>query len=336
MKQYLDTLKEVLETGNSRPDRTGTGTISKFGVNMRFDLTKGFPAVSTKKLAWKAVVSELIWMLEGSGDEFRLREILHGDRNSEKKTIWTANATSDYWINQRLQRHAGDLGRIYGVQWRKWRKPLVRINKVVLQNHDQLLELINGIKTDPYSRRHIISAWNPGELDMMALPPCHVMSQFYVTPYTQEEINTEYVNYREQCSDGEKEYIDSMYEGHSKTIETLAAVGLPTGKLSCQMYQRSADMFLGVPFNIASYALFTHMLAQVCNLTANELVINIGDAHIYKDHVVQVKEQLTRIPLPAPTLKLNPNIKTITNFMMMDIELVNYESHPAIKADMAV
>jgi thymidylate synthase len=336
MKQYLDALKEILTTGQERPDRTGTGTISKFGVNMRFDLTKEFPAVTTKKLAWRAVVSELIWMLEGSGDDFRLREILHGDRNSDKKTIWTANAMSPYWIKQNLKRHAGDLGRIYGVQWRKWRKPLIRINKVVLQNHDQLLELINGIKTDPYSRRHIISAWNPGEIDMMALPPCHVMSQFYVTPYTRDEINSAYINYRNQCSESEKEYIDSMYEGQEKTADTLKAVGLPTGKLSCQMYQRSADMFLGIPFNIASYALFTHMLAQICNLEAIELIINIGDAHIYKDHLDQVKEQLTRMPLPLPTLRLNSNIKTITDFMMMDIDLIDYQHHAAIKADMAV
>ena len=142
MKQYLDALRDILETGNKRPDRTGVGTISKFGVQLRFDLTEGFPAVTTKKLAWKSVVSELLWFIEGSGDEFRLRELLHGDRYSEKGTIWTANAQADYWVNKRLQRHPGDLGRIYGVQWRRWRKPLVRVNKVVLQNHDQLIELL--------------------------------------------------------------------------------------------------------------------------------------------------------------------------------------------------
>lgn len=290
MKQYLAALKDILENGDKRPDRTGVGTISKFGIQMRFDLSKGFPAVTTKKLAWKAVKSELIWFIEGSGDEFRLREILHGSRYDEKKTIWTDNANSDYWVNMRLKRHPGDLGRIYGVQWRKWRKPLIRINKVVLQNHDQLIELINGIKEDPYSRRHIISAWNPGELDQMALPPCHVMSQFYVN----------------------------------------------NGKLSCQMYQRSADMFLGIPFNIASYALFTHMIAQVCNLEVGELIITIGDAHIYENHVEQVKEQLTRKPLALPQLKLNPEIDVITEFEMEDIELLGYESHEAIKAPMAV
>ena len=208
---YLNALKQILEDGEDRPDRTGVGTKSIFGLQMRFDLAQGFPAVTTKKLAWRACVSELLWFIEGSGDENRLKEILHGDRYSEKKTIWSDNAKAEYWTKKRLQRHPGDLGRVYGVQWRRWRAPLVRINKVVLQNCDQLLSLIEGIKADPYSRRHIITAWNPGELELMALPPCHMMAQFYVN----------------------------------------------NGRLSCQMYQRSADMFLGVPFNIASYALFT-------------------------------------------------------------------------------
>jgi thymidylate synthase len=289
-KVYLDALKNILENGEERPDRTGVGTIGIFGLQMRFDLTEGFPAITTKKLAWKACVSELIWFIEGSGDEYRLREILHGERYTDKKTIWTDNAAAPYWVEQRLQRHPGDLGRVYGVQWRRWRKPLIRVNKVVLQNHDQLIELINGIKEDPYSRRHIITAWNPGELDLMALPPCHMMAQFYVN----------------------------------------------NGKLSCQMYQRSADMFLGVPFNIASYALFTHMIAQICNLEVGDLIIKIGDAHIYKNHTEQVKEQLKRKPLPLPTLKLNPEIEVITEFEMTDIELVDYKSHEAIKAPMAV
>jgi thymidylate synthase len=287
---YLNALQEILDTGEHRPDRTGVGTISKFGVQMRFDLAQGFPAVTTKKLAWKSCVSELLWFIEGSGDENRLKEILHGERYTDKKTIWSDNATAPYWVSKRLQRHAGDLGRVYGVQWRRWRAPLVRINKVVLQNCDQLLTLIDGIKNDPYSRRHIISAWNPGELDLMALPPCHMMSQFYVS----------------------------------------------NGKLSCQMYQRSADMFLGVPFNIASYALFTHMIAQVCGLGVGELIIVLGDAHIYENHVDQVKEQLKRKPLPLATLQLNSNIKDITKFDMKDISLDGYESHDAIKAPMAV
>ena len=289
-QEYLKALKDILETGEHRPDRTGTGTISKFGVQMRFNLSQGFPAITTKKLAWKACKSELLWFIEGSGDEKRLREILHGERYTDKRTIWSDNAEAPYWVNKKLRRNEGDLGRIYGVQWRRWRKPLVRINKVVLQNHDQLLELISGIKEDPYSRRHIISAWNPGELDLMALPPCHMMAQFYVN----------------------------------------------NGKLSCQMYQRSADMFLGVPFNIASYALFTHMIAQVCNLEVGDLVITVGDAHIYNNHFDQVKEQLSRKPLPLPTLKLNPDVSVIMDFDMTDIELVDYESHEAIKAPMAV
>jgi thymidylate synthase len=257
---------------------------------LKFDLQQGFPAITTKKLAWKSVVSELLWFIEGSGDEFRLREILHGERYVDKKTIWTDNAHAEYWTKKRHQRHPGDLGRIYGVQWRRWRKPLIRINKVVLQNHDQLLELIDSIKTDPYSRRHIITAWNPGELDLMALPPCHMMAQFYVS----------------------------------------------NGKLSCQMYQRSADMFLGVPFNIASYALFTHMIAQVCNLEVGDLVIVIGDAHIYNNHFAQVQEQMSREPLALPTLELNSEITEITKFTMNDISLDGYQSHDAIKAPMAV
>ncbi len=288
---YLNALKNILENGDERPDRTSTGTKSIFGLQMKFDLSQGFPAITTKKLAWRAVVSELLWFIEGSGDEYRLREILHGERYSDKKTIWTDNATAPYWVKKKLQRHPGDLGRVYGVQWRRWRKPLIKINKVILQNHDQLLELVDGLKTDPYSRRHIITAWNPGELDIMALPPCHMMAQFYVSS---------------------------------------------NNKLSCQMYQRSADMFLGVPFNIASYALFTHMLAQVCNFEVGDLTITLGDAHIYLNHLDQVKEQLSRKPLNLPTLNLNSAIDDITKFTMNDISLVNYTSHDSIKAPMAV
>lgn len=287
---YLDALQNILDNGEDRPDRTGIGTRGIFGMQMRFDLQKGFPAITTKKLAWRAVVSELLWFIEGSNDERRLAEILHGDRNTSKSTIWSANASADYWANKKLRRHPGDLGRIYGVQWRRWRKPLIRINKVVLQNYDQLMELVNGIKKDPHSRRHIITAWNPGELEIMALPPCHMMSQFYVS----------------------------------------------NGKLSCQMYQRSADMFLGVPFNIASYALFTHMIAQVCDLDVGDLIITIGDAHIYQNHFEQVKEQLSRQPMQFPELKLNPDVKDITKFKMEDVELLNYQSYDAIKAPMAV
>jgi thymidylate synthase len=288
---YLDSLKNILETGDHRPDRTGVGTISKFGLQMKFDLGQGFPALTTKKLAWKSVVSELLWFIEGSGDEFRLREILHGERYSDKTTIWTENAGADYWTKKRLQRHPGDLGRIYGVQWRRWRKPLVRINKVVLQNHDQLLDLVEGINKDPFGRRHILLAWNPGELELMALPPCHILCQFYVS------------------SDK---------------------------KISCHMYQRSADFPLGVPFNIASYSLLTHMLAQVCNLTAGELIISFGDAHIYKNQEAGVREQLNRKGFPLPKLWLNPNIKKITEFTMDDVKLIDYQCHPTINFPFSV
>jgi thymidylate synthase len=303
MKTYLDALQFVLDNGVTKTDRTGTGTISVFGMQQRYDLSKGFPAVTTKKLAWKSVVSELLWFIEGTGDEHRLREILHGSRESEKTTIWTANATAPYW--QPKAKYDGDLGRVYGVQWRHWRTPVEhkaetfrddfgniynRGGLLHIKETDQLKNLINGIKKDPNGRRHILSAWNPGELDEMALPPCHVFAQFYVAD----------------------------------------------GKLSCQMYQRSCDMFLGVPFNIASYALLTHMIAQVCGLGVGEFVHVLGDAHIYLNHVEQVKEQLQRVPLPAPTLWLNPEVNDITQFTMSDIRLDYYQSHAAIKAEMAV
>ena len=288
---YLDALADILTNGEERPDRTNVGTLSKFGIQMKFNLKDGFPAVTTKRLAWKSMASELLWFIEGSGDEYRLREILHGNRYSSEKTIWTDNAEAVYWTSKKIQRHPGDLGRIYGVQWRRWRKPLIRINKVVLQNHDQLLELVDGLKKDPFGRRHIISAWNPGELEIMALPPCHMFAQFYV--------------------------------GKNKD-------------LSCHMYQRSADMFLGVPFNIASYALFTHLLAQSCKLNVGELVISFGDAHIYLNHIDQVKEQLSRKPFDLPRLELNHSIDDITKFTLNDLKLVDYQYHPTIKAEMAI
>jgi thymidylate synthase len=302
-QQYLDALKYVLEHGTTKTDRTGVGTISHFGMQQRYDLSKGFPAVTTKKLAWKAVVSELLWFIEGSGDEGRLAEILHGTRDSGKATIWTGNARADYWTPK--AKYPGDLGRVYGVQWRKWRTPVEhkaelfkddfgsqyhRAGYVHFKEVDQLKSLIKGIKEDPNGRRHIMTAWNPGELDSMALPPCHCFAQFYVSD----------------------------------------------GKLSCQMYQRSCDMFLGVPFNIASYSLLTAMVAQVCDLDVGEFVHVLGDAHIYLNHVEQVNEQLSREPLPVPQLWLNPDIKDITKFTMADIRLDNYTSHGAIKAEMAV
>ena len=277
MKTYLDSLKFVLDNGTERPDRTSTGTIGVFGIQQRYDLSKSFPAVTTKKLAWKAVVSELLWFIEGSNDDNRLREILHGSRDSEKSTIWTANATANYWLPK--AKFPGDLGRIYGVQWRDF------------GGVDQLLQLIENIKKDPYGRRHILTAWNPGELDQMALPPCHCFAQFYVSA---------------------------------------------DNKLSCQMYQRSCDMFLGVPFNIASYSLLTHMVAQVCGLGVGEFVHVLGDAHIYLNHIDQVNEQLQREPLPAPQLIISTDTTDITQFTMKDFTLHGYESLASIKATMAV
>jgi len=275
MKQYHHALEHILENGKQKTDRTGIGTVSVFGHQMRFDLRLGFPAITTKKLAWKSVVSELLWFIEGSGDERRLAEILHGTRDSEKKTIWTANAEADYWKPK--AKFEGDLGKVYGVQWRDF------------SGVDQLQQLIDGIKKDPSGRRHILSAWNPAELDQMALPPCHVMSQFDVTD----------------------------------------------GYLSCQLYQRSCDMFLGVPFNIASYALLTHIIARECGLKVGDFVWTGGDCHIYTNHVDAVKEQLSREERALPTLFMTVN-KKFNEYTMEDFVLENYNPHPAIKADMAV
>ena len=299
MKTYLDALQHVLDNGIVREDRTGTGTIGVFGMQMRYDLTLGFPAVTTKKLAWKSVKSELLWFIEGTGDERRLAEILYGSRDTERSTIWTGNAQAAYWTPK--ARYDGDLGRVYGVQWRHWNRyveqqdfgPAHRGGRRLAVDKcdiDQLANLIEGIKTDPNGRRHIMTAWNVAELDQMALPPCHVMCQFYVS----------------------------------------------NGKLSCHMYQRSVDVFLGLPFNIASYALLTHMIAQVCDLKVGELIISTGDTHIYSNHVEQVKEQLSREEYPLPLLFLNPEIKGIDKFSMDDILLFDYQSHGTIKAEMAV
>ena len=287
MKQYHDLLNDILNNGEVRDDRTGVGTISVFGRQLRFNLRQGFPAITTKKLAWKACKGELLWFLEGSRDERRLAEITHGTREG-KVTIWTPNALAPYW-KERAE-FEGDLGPVYGVQWRDWITHS-KVDNDTYMSIDQVAELINGLKNDPYSRRHILSAWNVGELEYMALPPCHVMSQYYV----------------------------------SKSNE-----------LSCHMYQRSVDTFLGLPFNIASYALLTHMIAQVCDMKVGELVISTGDTHIYKDHVNQVKEQLSREDYPLPSLWLNPNVKGIDKFTMDDIKLVDYTSHGQIKANMAV
>jgi thymidylate synthase len=280
MKQYHQALKHILENGKSKTDRTGVGTRSVFGYQMRFNLQEGFPAVTTKKLAWRAVVSELLWFLEGSGDERRLAEILHGTRDSSKKTIWSANAEADYWKSK--ARFEGDLGRVYGVQWRNW-------SNFLAYNFDQIQILIDGLKNDPSSRRHIVSAWNPGELDQMALPPCHVLSQFDVTD----------------------------------------------GYLSCQLYQRSCDMFLGVPFNIASYSLLTHIIARECNLKVGDFIWTGGDCHIYNNHIDAVNVQLERTPKMLPTLFITEG-KKIADYVVDDFMLDNYNPDPAIKADMAV
>lgn len=281
MQIYLDALQHILDNGIDREDRTGTGTRSVFGMQMRYDLQKGFPAMTTKKLAFKAVKSELLWFLKGGTNNGRADDNELKKLNDSKKTIWTANAEADYW-----KPHAqfpGDLGRVYGVQWRSWKTPSG-------ETVDQIKKLIEHIQTKPYDRRLIVSAWNAGELDDMALPPCHIMFQCYVA----------------------------------------------NEKLSLQMYQRSCDMFLGVPFNIASYSLLLAMLAQVTGLKRGEFIHTLGDAHIYRNHMEQVKEQLTREPLSLPTLWLNPDIKDIDNFTMSDIRLENYTHHEPIKATMAV
>ena len=347
MKEYLDLMRKVMDEGVDRSDRTGTGTRSLFGAQIRFDLQQGFPAVTTKKLAWNALKSELLWFIEGSGDNNRLKEILYGDRNSPKNTIWSDNAEASYWKPK--AKYEGDLGRIYGVQWRSWQMPARPGLKgvwdaVIGKKHykDQLMELIDGIKKDPYGRRHIITGWNPGEIHNMALPPCHVMSQFYVQPLNEEEIRMSYLRARGNIKTLEARLVfdtDSngvSRQGRTKTLADLAEVGLPTHKLSCQLYQRSADLFLGVPFNIASYALFTHMIAQVCGMVVGEFVHTFGDLHIYNDHFDQVKLQLSRKPDIPPQLKINTDVHNIESFVMDDFELTNYFPQEAIKAKMAV
>jgi thymidylate synthase len=289
MKQYHQALHHVLEQGVNKTDRTGVGTRSVFGYQMRFNLQDGFPAVTTKKLAWRSVVSELLWFLEGSGDERRLAEILHGTRNSDKKTIWSANAEADYWLPN--ADYHGDLGRVYGVQWRNWKQYQwsAQANAHEAIGIDQLKNLIDGIKKDPHSRRHIMTAWNPAELDQMALPPCHILSQFDVTD----------------------------------------------GKLSCQLYQRSCDMFLGVPFNIASYSLLTHIIARECGLQVGDFVWTGGDCHIYNNHLDAVAEQLARQPKDLPTLVFAAG-KKIAEYKVDDFVLANYNPDSAISAPMAV
>ena len=288
MKQYLNALEHILQNGKDRDDRTGTGTRGVFGYQMRFDLREGFPAVTTKKLAWRSVVSELIWFLEGSTDERRLAEIHYGKERQDlvdKNTIWTANANKQGkdlgYANTETTK---ELGPVYGNQWRSWSGN----SKTV----DQIKEVIKNLQKDPYGRRHVVSAWNAAEIDKMALPPCHTMFQFHIQ---------------------DKE-------------------------LSCQLYQRSADMFLGVPFNIASYSLLTCVLAKILKLTPGEFVWTGGDCHIYKNHTLQVKEQIKRNPGHMPKLSM-PQFETIKEVVLAkpkDFQLVGYNPMDSIKAPMAV
>jgi thymidylate synthase len=264
VQQYLDLLDRVMTTGAAKADRTGTGTRSVFGHQMRFDLSDGFPALTTKRLHMKSVVGELLWFLRGSTNV----EWLH----QQGVTIW------DEWADAK-----GELGPVYGYQWRSWPTPDGR-------HVDQIAGVIEGIRANPDSRRHLVSAWNVSDLDRMALPPCHTMFQFYVAD----------------------------------------------GRLSCQLYQRSADIFLGVPFNIASYALLTLMVAQVTDLQPGDFVHTLGDAHLYLNHLDQAREQLTREPRPLPTMTLNPARRSIDDFEMTDFTLEGYAPHPSIKAPIAV
>ena len=264
MKQYLNLLQHILDHGIKKQDRTGTGTISTFGYQMRFNLQEGFPLVTTKKVHLKSIIYELLWFLNGDTNVKYLQD--HGVR------IWNEWADAN-----------GNLGPVYGYQWRHWRTP---DGKEV----DQIANLIEGLKKNPDSRRHIVSAWNPADVDDMALPPCHTMFQFYVA----------------------------------------------NGRLSCQLYQRSGDTFLGIPFNIASYALLTMMVAQVCGFQLGDFVHTIGDAHIYLNHIEQVKLQLSRTPYPLPTMKINPEVKDIFSFKYEDFTLENYQCHPTIKGEISV
>ncbi len=264
MKQYLDLLKHVMDNGIDKGDRTGTGTKSVFGYQMRFDLAEGFPVLTTKKLHLRSIIHELLWFLSGDTNI----KYLHDNGVS----IW------DEWADEN-----GDLGPVYGYQWRSWPNPKGK-------DIDQISQVVDSLKNNPNSRRHIVSAWNPAEVDQMALPPCHSMFQFYVA----------------------------------------------NGKLSCQLYQRSADLFLGVPFNIASYALLTMMMAQVTGLQPGEFVHTLGDVHIYNNHFDQVKEQLSRTPRKLPTMIINPQVKNIFDFKYEDFTLEDYDPYPTIKAPIAV
>lgn len=267
MQQYLDMVRHILAHGEERVDRTGVGTIGIFGYQARYDLRQGFPLLTTKKLHWKSIVEELLWMLRGETNS----KILE----AKGVTIWKEWARED-----------GDLGPVYGHQWRYWNAPLT-----TGYGRDQLRELITQIKTQPYSRRHILTAWNPDDIEYCALPPCHVMAQFYVSN---------------------------------------------NNELSCQMYQRSMDAFLGAPYNIASYSLLTHIFAHMLGYQVGEFIHSIGDAHIYKNHLTQVELQLTREPLVLPTLRIKRLVADPAEYMFEDFELLNYTAHPHIKAEVAV
>lgn len=287
MKQYHDQLKEILLRGETRTDRTGTGTKSVFGMQTRYNLRDGFPAVTTKKLAWRSVVSELLWFLEGSTDERRLAEIHYGTRDPVNKTIWTANANAQgVALGYRNDDEFKELGPVYGRQWRQW-------DTTSGQPIDQIKNLIHDLRHNPSSRRHILSAWNVGELQHMALPPCHLLAQFYVSN---------------------------------------------NNELSCHLYQRSLDLPLGGPFNIASYALLTHILAKLTGLTVGEFIHSAGDAHIYLNQIDAIKEQIKRELLPLPTL-LMPEFTTLEEVLALsvdDFRLVGYKHHPPISMIMAV
>lgn len=308
-QQYLDLLQKILDEGFQKGDRTGTGTISLFGHQMRFDLKKSFPLLTTKKMFLKGIIHELLWLISSDTNIKYLQD------NGVK--IW------DEWADEN-----GDLGPVYGEQWRRWGGAI-----------DQLGNVITSIQANPNSRRHIVSAWNPAVVDDMALPPCHTLYQFYVKPGLFAKEDT-WFDQRTQAKMIEDYEDDSgLYEGFRNEIleqKKCRHEEFYHGKLSCQLYQRSADVFLGVPFNIASYSLLTMMVAQVCNMEADEFVHTFGDVHIYNNHIDQVKEQLSRPPYSMPKMKLNPEVMNIDDFKFEDFELVGYQSHPSIKAPIAV